>query len=129
MDPIADMLTIIRNGIRAHHKVVHIPYSRVKLEIARILMEEGYINNFQVDNEEKPRKIEVLLRYSQRGESAIKNLIRISRPGRRVYVGRDEIPRVRRGLGIALISANVGIITDRDARRMKIGGEVVGYIF
>lgn len=129
MDPIANMLTIIRNGTRAHHKVVHVPYSRIKIEIARILMEEGYINNFQIDNEEKPRDIEILLRYSQRGESVIKNLVRISRPGRRVYVNKDEIPRVHRGLGIAIISTSKGLITDREARKLKVGGEIVSHVF
>ncbi len=129
MDPIADMLTVVRNGIRARHKVVHVPYSRVKLEIARILMEEGYINNFQLDSEEKPRTIEILLRYSQKGESAIKNLVRISKPGRRVYVPCTEVPRVHRGLGIAIMSTNKGLLTDREARKLKAGGEVIGYVF
>ncbi|MEO0225338.1 MAG: 30S ribosomal protein S8, partial [candidate division WOR-3 bacterium] len=128
-DPIADMLTIIRNGIRARHKVVTVPYSKIKMEIARILMEEGYINNFQIDSDEKPSRIEILLRYSQQGEPAIKNLVRISKPGRRVYVAHDEIPKVNRGLGIAILSTNKGIVTDREARKMKAGGEVLGYVF
>jgi len=129
MDPIADMLTIVRNGVRARHKVVHVRYSRVKLEIARILMEEGYINNFELDSEESPRDIEILLRYSQKGEPAIKNLVRISKPGRRVYVPSDEVPRVHRGLGIAIMSTSKGVVTDREARKLKAGGEVIGYVF
>src|SRR5512136_189855 len=101
MDPIADMLTIIRNGCRTGKLEVKVPYSRLKTEILRILLEEGFINNFTLDSEKKPRRIIVMLKYTKDGESVIRNLQRISKCSRRVYVNNTEVPKVLGGLGIA----------------------------
>jgi small subunit ribosomal protein S8 len=127
-DPIADMLTRIRNAIRAKHKTVSIPHSKLKFEIARILMEEGYINNFEV-KEERPPQILIQIKYSQNGKAVIYGIERVSRPGLRVYVGADEIPRVLGGLGTAIISTSKGLLSDREARKEKVGGEVLCRIY
>ena len=127
-DPIADMLTRIRNAIRAKHKTVAIPHSKLKFEIARIMMEEGYISNFEL-KEEKPPQILIQIKYSQNGKPVIYGLKRVSRPGLRVYVPADEVPRVLGGLGMAIISTSKGLLSDRDARREKVGGEVLCNIF
>jgi len=129
MDPIADMLTIIRNGCRTNKMEVTITYSRIKAEILRILLEEGFINNFSLDSEKKPKKITIMLKYSKDGESVIRNLKRISKCSRRVYVAKDEIPRVLGGLGIAILTTPRGILSDREARQQKIGGEVIAYVY
>ncbi|MGB9721094.1 MAG: 30S ribosomal protein S8 [bacterium] len=129
MDPIADMFTIIRNGCRASKTEVVVPYSKLHTEILRILLEEGFINNFTLDSERKPRNITVMLKYSKDGESVIRDLQRISRSSRRIYVGKDEIPTILKGLGVAILTTSRGLMSDREARRKKIGGEVIGYVF
>jgi small subunit ribosomal protein S8 len=128
-DPIADMLTRIRNGIQARMETVDVaPYSRVKAEIARILKAEGYIENYAVEGEGIEKKIVVTLKYSH-GQSVISGIKRISKPGLRVYAKGDEVPKVLNGLGTAIISTSNGMMTDRDARKQHIGGEVVAYIW
>lgn len=124
-DPIADMLTRIRNGICARHQRVDIPSSRLKTEIARILKDEGYISNFKLVEEEKKKVLRVMLRYDTEGESAISSLSRVSKPGRRVYVGTREIPRVLGGLGITILSTPKGVMTGKSARKAGVGGEVL----
>ncbi len=129
MDPIANMLTIIRNGCRTNKMEVTIPYSRIKAEILRILLEEGFISNFSLDSEKKPKKISIMLKYSKDGESVIRNLTRISKSSRRVYVSKSEIPKVLGGLGIAILTTPRGILSDREARQQKVGGEVLAYVY
>ncbi len=129
MDVIGDFMTIIRNGCRAHKPEVEVKYSKLKCEILRVLLEEGYINNFEIDNPDLPRKIKVRLKYNEQGEPVIHNLVRVSKPGRRVYIKAAEIRPVHRGLGIALISTSKGILTDRQARRQRVGGELIGYVY
>ncbi len=129
MDPIADMFTIIRNGCRANKTEVVVPYSKLHMEILRILLEEGFINNFSLDSESAPNRITVMLKYSKEGESVIRDLQRVSKSSRRIYVGKDEIPSVLRGLGIAILTTSRGVMTDREARRKKIGGEVIGFVY
>lgn len=124
-DPVADMLTRIRNGIRARHGRVDLPSSKLKVEIARILKEEGYIGNFKVAEEGKKRVLKVFLRYGTDGRSVISNLERVSTPGRRVYVGAGEIPKVLGGLGINIMTTPRGVMTGKGARRAGVGGEVL----
>jgi small subunit ribosomal protein S8 len=124
-DPIADMLTRIRNAAAAKHTKVDIPASNLKVEIARILKEEGYVLNFKVIGEGPHRSIRVYLKYGPDGEKVIGTIERISRPGCRVYVGRDDIPNVLGGLGINILSTSRGVMTGRDARRQGIGGEIL----
>ena len=128
-DPIADMLTRIRNAIAAKHSRVDIPASKLKLEIARILKEEGYINNFVVKGEGVSKSIRIFLRYDARGPSSITFLERVSRPGRRVYMGSTEIPRVLGGYGINIVSTSKGLMSGKAARRQNIGGEVLAQIY
>ncbi len=128
-DPIADMLTRIRNAVRARHPRVDVPASKLKVEIARILKEEGYINNFKVMGEGAKKTLRLYLKYGPEGETPILNLERVSRPGRRIYVGAKEIPRVLGGLGVAILSTPKGIMTGRDARRRNVGGEVLCYVY
>ena len=128
-DPIADMLTRIRNGNHARHKSVDIPCSNIKKEIAQILLDEGYINGFDVVEDDKQGIIKVDLKYSEDGEKVISGLKRISKPGLRVYVKCDDVPKVLGGLGIAIISTSKGIITDKMARKEKVGGEVICYVW
>ena len=124
-DPIADMLTRIRNAIRANHTEVAIPASNTKREIARILRDEGYINDV-ADREEGPQgAIDINLKYAGDQESVISGLQRVSTPGRRVYCGKDEIPKVLNGLGVAIVSTSRGLMTDRQCREQGIGGEVL----
>jgi small subunit ribosomal protein S8 len=127
MDPIADMLTIIRNGCRARKIEVIVPYSRLKTEILRVLLEDGFINNFTLDA--KKKKINIMLKYAKNGESVIRNLERISKCSRRQYVSKSEIPYVLGGLGIAILTTSEGVLSDREARRKKIGGEVIAYVY
>ncbi len=127
-DPIADMLTRIRNAIRARHKTVSIPHSKLKFQIARVLMEEGYINNFEV-KEEKPPQILIQIKYASNGKPVIYGIKRVSRPGLRVYVESDEVPKVLGGLGIAIVSTSKGLLSDREARKEKVGGEVLCYVY
>jgi small subunit ribosomal protein S8 len=124
-DPVADMLARIRNAINARHQKVDIPASRLKLEIARILKEEGYISNFKASEEEGQKILRVYLKYGNNNEAAISNVERVSRPGCRVYVGRDEIRRVQGGLGICIITTPKGLMTGRQARKEGVGGELL----
>jgi small subunit ribosomal protein S8 len=125
LDPISNFLTRIRNGLAARSKEVRAPFSRVKFEIARVLMEEGFISNFQVAGEGVKKTIIVSLKYNEDGTSVVLGLERVSKQSRRVYVGVNELPRVFGGLGTAVVSTSRGIMTDRDARRERVGGEVV----
>ncbi|TET61863.1 MAG: 30S ribosomal protein S8 [Candidatus Stahlbacteria bacterium] len=127
MDPIADMLTIIRNGCRAQKIEVAAPYSRLKTEILRVLLEDGFINNFTLDS--KKKKITIMLKYAKNGESVIRNLERVSKCSRRVYVSKNEIPYVLGGLGTAILTTSEGVLGDREARRNKVGGEVIAYVY
>jgi small subunit ribosomal protein S8 len=124
-DPIADMLTRIRNGFRARHSRVDMPASKLKVEVARILKQEGYIGNFKVSEEGKKKTLRVTLRYDEDGKSAIALLERVSKPGRRVYVGSREVPRVLGGLGISILTTPKGLMTGRSARKAGVGGEVL----
>jgi len=130
-DPIADLLTRIRNAIMAGHKVVEAPASNLKKEIARILFEKGYILSYKVvDDESKQGILKIALKYNPKNKKpAIKGLQRISRPGLRYYSGVDDLPRVLNGLGIAIISTSRGLMTDKEAKREKIGGEVLCYVY
>lgn len=128
-DPIADMLSRIRNANNARHKSVDIPCSNIKKEIAKILLDEGYIKGYDVVEEDKQGIIKIDLKYSQDGERVISGLKRISKPGLRVYVKCDDVPKVLGGLGIAIISTSKGIITDKMARQNKVGGEVICYVW
>ena len=124
-DPIADMLTRVRNAIRARHPKVDVPSSKLKVEIARILKEEGYIANFKVAEEGVKKTIKIYLKYGPENQPIISAIERVSRPGCRVYVGRQEIPRVLGGLGINILTTARGVMTGRDAHREKVGGEVL----
>jgi small subunit ribosomal protein S8 len=124
-DPIADMLTRIRNGIRARHSRVEMPSSKLKVDIARILKDEGYIGNYKVAEEGKKKVLRIALRYDADGVSVITALQRISKPGRRVYVGNKEVPRVLGGLGIAVVTTPRGVMTGKSARQSGVGGELI----
>ena len=128
-DPVSDMLTRIRNAIMAKHTRVDIPGSKLKLEIARILKEEGYINNFVTKGEKPKFLIRIFLRYDAKGTSSITHLSRVSKPGRRVYVGSQSIPKVLGGFGTNIISTSKGLMSGRTARRENIGGEVLANIY
>ena len=128
-DPIADMLTRIRNANQNRSKEVIIPSSKMKLEIAKILKEEGFIEEFNVNNENVQSTLTLTLKYGQNKERVITGLKRISKPGLRVYAKNDEVPRVLNGLGIAIISTSKGIMTDKEARKQKLGGEVLAYVW
>ena len=124
-DPVADMLTRIRNAGSARHQKVDVPASKLKTEIARILKEEGYISNYKAVEEEGHKLVRIYLKYSGGNESTISNLARISRPGCRVYVRRSEIPRVLGGMGINILTTPRGVMTGRQARKQGLGGEVL----
>lgn len=124
-DPIADMLIRIKNALMARHKSVIVPASKIKLEIARILKEEGYIEDFKYIKEESQAKIEITLKYDENKRPVIAGLKRVSKPGRRIYRGYKDLPKVLDGFGIAIISTSQGIMTDHEARKRKIGGEVL----
>ncbi|CCQ93497.1 ribosomal protein S8 (BS8) [[Clostridium] ultunense Esp] len=128
-DPIADMLTRIRNGNNAKHDSVDIPASNIKKELAQILLDEGFIKGFDVIEDGKQGIIRVELKYGKYSEKVLSGIKRISKPGLRVYVKNDEIPRVLGGLGIAILSTSKGIMTDKDARKEGIGGEVICYVW
>ena len=129
-DPIADMLTRIRNANTAKHDTVDIPASKMKLAIAEILLNEGYIKKYEVIEDGNFKTIQITLKYGQdKNEKIITGLKRISKPGLRVYAGKDELPRVLGGLGIAIISTNKGIVTDKEARKQNVGGEVLAFIW
>ena len=129
-DPIADMLTRIRNANTAKHDTVDIPSSKMKLSIAEILLKEGYIKKYDVIEDGNFKTIRVTLKYGQdKNEKVITGLKRISKPGLRVYAGKDELPRVLGGLGIAIISTNNGVVTDKEARKLNVGGEVLAFVW
>jgi small subunit ribosomal protein S8 len=124
-DPVADMLTRVRNGIRARHARVEMPSSKLKVELARILKDEGYIGNYKVAEEGKKKVLRINLRYDTEGLSVISALERVSKPGRRVYVGKDEVPKVLGGLGVAILTTPQGVMTGKAARRAGVGGELI----
>lgn len=128
-DPIADMLTRIRNAIAAKHSRVDIPGSKLKMEIARILKEEGYINNYVTKGEGVKNSIRIFLRYDAKGASSITHLERVSRPGRRVYVGATDIPRVLGGYGVNIVSTSKGLMSGKKARQENMGGEILAQIY
>ena len=127
-DPIADMLTRIRNGVQARHEVVEVPANKEKIEIAKILKEEGFITDYNVEGDVK-KTINVTLKYGPNNEKVINGIRRVSKPGLRAYAKVDEVPRVLNGLGIAIISTSHGLITDKEARAKHVGGEVIAYVW
>ena len=124
-DPVSDMLTRIRNATTVRHARTDIPASKTKLEIAKILKQEGYIRTFKTLEEGPQGLIRVYLKYAEDGEPVIHGLQRVSKPGRRVYRGADDLPRVRNGLGVAVVSTNRGVLTDEQARSLRVGGEIL----
>ena len=128
-DTIADMLTRIRNANQMRYEEVTVPASNIKKEIARILKEEGFIKDYKIVDDNVQGTIELTLKYTAKKERVITGLKRISKPGLRVYVQKDEVPKVLNGLGIAIISTNKGVMTDKQARSQNIGGEVIAYVW
>ncbi len=129
-DPIADYLTRIRNAVQARHKVVNIPASNLKKDITKILYDKGYILNYKFESEGPQGLIKIALKYHpQTKHPAIKSIVRASRPGLRKYSGKDTLPRVLNGLGVAVISTSHGVMTDKEARNRNIGGEVLCYVY
>ena len=128
-DPIADMLTRIRNANSAKHETVDVPASNTKKAVAEILLEEGYIKNYEIIEDGKQDVIKITLKYGANKQKVITGLKRISKPGLRVYAKKDEVPKVLRGLGIAIISMSAGLMTDKKARQQGIGGEVLAFIW
>lgn len=128
-DAIADMLTRIRNANAAKHPTVDIPCSNVKRAIAQILVDEGYVKGFEVIEDQKQGVIHMTLRYGQNKERVIQGMRRVSKPGLRIYAGCEELPKVQRGLGIAIISTSKGIMTDKAARKLNVGGEVLAFVW
>ena len=128
-DPIADMLTRVRNANMVKHETVDVPASNMKKEIARILLEEGFVRGYDVIEDGKQGIIRIQLKYGQAGERVISGLKRISKPGMRVYAANQEIPKVLNGLGISIISTSKGILTDKQARKENVGGEVICYVW
>ena len=128
-DPIADMLTRIRNANNAKHETVDVPASNMKKSIAQILLDEGYIKSFQIIDDGTQGVIRITLKYNAGNDKVISGLRRVSKPGLRVYAGADELPRVLRGLGIAIISTSKGVMTDKAARASHVGGEVLAFVW
>ena len=128
-DPIADMLTRIRNALVVKREKVEIPVSNTKKAIAKILLDEGYINAFEIVGEGIDQRIVVTLKYGAKGEKVITGLKRISKPGLRIYAGYDELPKVLNGMGIAIVSTPKGVMTDREARKQHHGGEILAYVW
>ena len=128
-DPVADMLTRIRNAVGAKHDTVDVPASKMKKSIAKILLEEGYIKGYAVEDDGLQGMIHISLKYNANKEKVITGLRRVSKPGLRVYVGAEELPRVLRGLGIAIISTSKGVMTDKKARELHVGGEVLAFVW
>ena len=128
-DPIADMLTRVRNSVQAKHQKVDMPASRLKVEIARILKEEGFIAHFKTSEEEGKNFLTLFLKYGPKGEKVISNIARISRPGCRVYVSKSEIPRVLGGLGINILTTSHGVMTGKQARKQGFGGELLCNVY
>jgi len=128
-DPVADFLTRIRNASRAEHEKVDVPSSKLKLRMAEILKTEGFIKNFRVLEDNKQGTLRVYLKYGTANEKMISGLVRVSTPGRRIYVGHDKIPSILGGMGVTIVSTSKGVLTDREARKQKIGGEVLAYVW
>ena len=128
-DPIADMLTRIRNANLAYKDDVDMPLSSVKVRVADILAKEGYVTGYEVEGEGVKRTLKLTLKYSTNRERTITGIKRVSKPGKRVYVGRSEVPRVLGGLGIAILSTSNGVLTDKQARKQGVGGEVLAYVW
>ena len=128
-DSIADMLTRIRNASSAKHDSVKIPASNMKKAIAQILVDEGYIKGFKVEDDGKQGMIEIALKYGQNKTAAITGLRRVSKPGLRIYSGCEDMPKVMKGLGIAIVSTPKGVMTDKDARKANVGGEVLAFVW
>jgi small subunit ribosomal protein S8 len=128
-DPIADMLTCIRNAIQARHRRVDVPASKIKSEIAQVLLRESYVRNVKAIADENQGVLRIYLKYHDGTEPVIKGIKRVSKPGRRVYVKKDEIPRVLRGLGTAIVSTSQGVLTDKEAREKGVGGELVATVW
>jgi small subunit ribosomal protein S8 len=128
-DPIADLLTRIRNASRAEHEKVDIPASKMKLRVTEVLKEEGFVKNFRLIEDSKQGVLRVYLKYGPGGEKIISGLVRVSRPGRRVYVGKDKVPHILGGMGVAIVSTSRGIMTDRETRKQQLGGEVLAYVW
>ena len=128
-DPVADMLTRIRNANSAKHETVDVPASNLKKAIAQILLDEGYIKSFQLIDDGTQGIIRITLKYLANKERAIQGLKRVSKPGLRIYAGADELPQVLKGLGIAIISTSKGIMTDKQARKLHVGGEVLAFVW
>ena len=129
-DPIADMLTRIRNANTSKHDTVDVPASKMKLAIADILVKEGYVAKYDLVEDGAAKNIRITLKYGKdKNEKIISGLKRISKPGLRVYAGKDELPRVLNGLGVAIISTNNGVITDKEARKLNVGGEVLAFVW
>jgi small subunit ribosomal protein S8 len=128
-DPVADLLTRIRNGSRAEHEKVDIPSSKLKVRIAEILKDEGFIKNYRVLDDPKQGTLRVYLKYGPANERVISGLVRVSKPGRRVYVTHDKVPSILAGMGVAIVSTSRGVVSDRDARKQKVGGEVLAYVW
>ena len=128
-DPIADMLTRIKNAVRARHSSVMVPKSRVKMGIVHLLKEEGFVEGY-IDIDEGPQgSIKIFPRYNEENNAIIRGIVRVSKPSRRLYVGRDDVPRVRNGLGVAILTTSRGLMTDRQARRAGVGGEVICHVW
>jgi small subunit ribosomal protein S8 len=128
-DPIADFLTRIRNASRAEHEKVDIPSSKLKLRMAEILKDEGFIKNFRVIEDNKQGMLRVYLKYGAGSEKIISGIVRVSRPGRRIYVTKDKIPTILGGMGVAILSTSAGVMTDRQVKKQQLGGEVLAYVW
>lgn len=128
-DPIADLLTRIRNASSAKHETVEVPASKMKKEIVKILFEEGYIKKFDVIDDERQGVIKIWLKYGEGKKQVISGIKRVSKPGLRVYSSKEDMPRVLKGLGIAIVSTSKGIMTDKQARRENVGGEVLAFVW
>ena len=128
-DPVADLLTRIRNGSMAEHEKVDIPSSKLKVRITEILKEEGFIKNFRLIEDKKQGTLRVYLKYGPGNERIISGLVRVSKPGRRVYVAKDKIPSILGGMGVAILSTSHGVMTDRAVRKQQLGGEVLAYVW
>jgi small subunit ribosomal protein S8 len=128
-DPIADLLTRIRNASRAEHEKVDIPASKVKVKVTELLKDEGFIKNYRVIEDDKQGILRVYLKYGAGNEKMISGLVRVSRPGRRVYVTKDKIPSILGGMGVAILSTSRGVMSDRESRKQQLGGEVLAYVW
>lgn len=129
IDPIADMLTRVRNGLHARKRDVSMPVSKIKVGIAEILKQEGYVSDFSVTTEEGFGTLTLLLKYGRRGERVIRSITRVSKPGRRVYARATDIPEVINGIGISIISTSQGLMTNRDAKAKRVGGEIICEVY